>query len=221
MIEAGLLADIDREWDALGDQLVHTGQGGGDQARDVLRSVAADPDAVLGGLIAAAQAGETLAGRIVVQAMLPKLILQARRDRSANLGDYLAQLWLRIGTYPLQRRPRRIAANLALDTLKAVRREHSPHPVRPVELAELERRLPPSSLLASGDDLSARRVLRGARRLGLIDELTSHVLAAVYVEGLSSRDAAARFGCSADSIRWRCSRALRRLAGHADKLAVA
>ena len=77
------------------------------------------------------------------------------------------------------------------------------------------------SMSPPGDDLTARRVLREARQLGLMDDLTARVLHAVYLDGLSSQDAATRFGCSAESIRWRCSRALRRLAGHAETLAAA
>lgn len=219
MIDAALMDRIDREWGDLSHELV-AWDAGGRRARDVLDDVAADPDGVLGWLIAQTQAGDALAGRIVCQAMLPKLILMAGRDPRAGLDDYLAQLWLRIGSYPLDRRRERIAANLALDTLKAIRQEYRSLP-SPVEQDELERQLPPSPPVEFGEELSARRVLRGAGRLGLLDDFTSRVLLAVYVEGLSSQEAAARFGSTAGSIRWRCSRAVRLLARHADELAVA
>ncbi len=89
---------------------------------EVLGRVRDDPDAVLAAVIGAAQRGDLQAGRIVVQAMLPKLVRMCSRDADNDLQTYLACLWETVVTYPLERRPARVAANLALDTLKRAKR---------------------------------------------------------------------------------------------------
>src|SRR5439155_10227472 len=67
---------------------------------------------------------EQLAGRVVFQAMLPGLkSLSLRLGRSVVSFEELWQvlfacLWERIMTYPVERRPSRVAANLLRDTLK-------------------------------------------------------------------------------------------------------
>lgn len=205
-------------------------------ADDVLGAIRDRPDEVLAALIAVHQdrtgdnrhgpttrPSSELAGRIVLQTMLGKLVTMARRDRRHAVEDYVGQLWAGIGCYPLARRPRRIAANLALDTLKAVTGDRvcgeSGHPVAvPVSADELERAGLASSVPADVegvDDLSAHRVLRTARELELIDDATRRLLVGVYVEGLSSTEAADRFGISPATVRYRCSRAIRNLAAHA------
>jgi hypothetical protein len=94
---------------------------------DVLASVAGAPDVILGFLLEQAHAGHALAGRTVLQTMLGKLVLmsgsgQARRQVHA-LDDLVGHMWIQISRYPLRSRPQRIAANLALDTLKAALRD--------------------------------------------------------------------------------------------------
>ena len=171
---------------------------------EVLASVRDDPDAGLGGLLGGQHAGDALAGRLVVQAMLPKLVLMAARDAEASLDEYLAAFWVRVATYPLARRPGRIAANLALDTLKSVKA------ARPRAVMALPT-VPVSDPLAD-----ATTVLDAGVRLGVIDALTRRTLEVVYVGGRTSRDAAAVLGTSPDAVRWRCSkgvRALRAVAG--------
>ncbi|OYO12090.1 hypothetical protein CGZ98_07850 [Enemella evansiae] len=182
----------------------------------VLERIAEQPDATLAALLAEDAAGCPLAGRVVLQTMLPKLRRMARRDPSAGIDDYLAQLWLVIRRYPLDRRPRRIAANLALDTLKAVRAERHQQLV-PVAEPELERLLPP--VLEAADELTARRLIRAARRLGLIDRATGALLATVYAEGCSGAAAAERHHANPGAVRQRCHVAVRRMRAHAAELA--
>jgi DNA-directed RNA polymerase specialized sigma24 family protein len=62
-------------------------------------------------------------------------------------------------------------------------------------------------------------VLADARRLRLIDDVTHRTLWTVYVAGLTSQQAAEVLGTTAGAVRWRCSHALRRLAGRARLLA--
>ena len=171
---------------------------------DAFARVPHDPDAVLLALLTAQAAGDDLAGRVVVQAMVPKLVRMAVRDDGATFDDYLAALWVRVATYPVHRRPQRVAANLALDTLKTVKgtRTHPP------------RALP--AVVVPDPLADATVVLDAGVRLGAIDGLTRKTLEAVYVEGRTSRAAGDVLGMSADTVRWRCSkgvRALRAVAG--------
>lgn len=187
---------------------------------DLLAAVSGDPDAVLGALIAICLRGDSLAGRVVVQAMLPKMILMARRDAEHDLGAYLAALWERVQTYPLARRPQRVAANLALDTLKAVKRQST----RAKASVVVTDWAAPAGL-ASAEEVAHRRrggaarVLSRAAALGVIDDHAREVLSVVYLDGRSAAQAGRELGLSPEVVRARCSRAVRRLRSYAPELA--
>lgn len=87
---------------------------------------AEETDELLGALVCLAQDGQRMAGQVVLQAMLPKLSKMARTAnmittdavtledrRHVGIATFLEVL----SSYPVQRRPRRVAANLYLDTL--------------------------------------------------------------------------------------------------------
>jgi DNA-directed RNA polymerase specialized sigma24 family protein len=173
------------------------------------------------------------AGRVVLQTMLGKLVAMARRDRRHAVEDYVGALWARTGSYPLQRRRRRVASNLALDTLKCVTGEQSEIACRPCPGEEFDR-LDQRRLVGWGlglpvttsdedkpSELTAHRVLRAARDLGLIDDSTRRLLLSVYAEGMTSRQAAEKYGLSPTTVRFRCSRAVRRMARHASAISAA
>jgi DNA-directed RNA polymerase specialized sigma24 family protein len=181
----------------------------------VLAAIPSDPDAVLAALLQEVAEGCRVAPRVVLRAMLPKMIVMARRDPTASLEDYLAHLWLRISTYPLNRRPRRIAANLALDTLKAVKADQAPLVVPVAELDDDRAWHEPT------DDLSARRLLRAAVDLRLIDPTTHATMVNVYADGLPEAEVAARHRVTSTTVRRRCNRGIRVLAAHATRLAEA
>ncbi len=91
-------------------------------------------DAVLVGLLERAQDGDRLAGRVVLQTMLPAAVRVAQgiTGRPDVLGDQdeafalvLASLWQVIATYPVASRRKKVPANLYLDTLAIVRRGHT------------------------------------------------------------------------------------------------
>lgn len=174
----------------------------------------ADADEVLHFLVAEHQAGDPIAGRVVLQAMIPKIITMARgwqRTQVDPMGDLVSQMWIQIDQYPLVARPRKVAANLAMDSLKHVRKlwaadapeeKASPTPGFWFEGVEPEEPVV--------DDVTAAGILLEALEMGLISERVHAILTAVYDEGLSGREAAARFGVSVDSIRFHCSRSIRR-----------
>lgn len=195
---------------------------------EVLGQVRRRPDPTLAALLAECAGGDLVAGRVVLQAMLGKIVRMASTDRFATAGDYVSALWCRIQSYPLTTRPRRIAANLALDTLKAVVRDRGDLSAR--ECVQMSPdlvfdQLCDEILTAEALDhsrvsrLDARRVVSTATRLGLVDRTTGDVLLSVYEDGLSGRDAARRHRLSPALVRSRCSRAVRCLADHAVLLA--
>ena len=231
-----VVARLDEEWRELVDRTPepppvwrrHLALAGCPGLDAVLARASRGDDEVLRPLLVEAHQGDALAGRVVLQALLGRLVGMARRDREAGVDDYVAALWCVLASYPLARRPARIAANLALDTLKTVHRERAGWgragvTCRPVgdeleRLLEIEERRSAVGLAAGQDGLSAASVIEATRRLQLIDEVTGGLLHHVHVEGLSGRDAALRAGTSAGSLRVRCHRGVRRLAAHAPAL---
>lgn len=176
---------------------------------DLPATIRHSPDPVLGALLAVSEQ-RALAHRVVMQAMLGRVILDAGRDRCHGVEDYLGELWLVIASYPLERRPRSIAANIALDTRKRV----------------VGRRVPEVSV--ERDHLSATQeppvehevedLLRYARRAAILDPTSERTLRLVYQAGLASDQAATVLGITPSAVRQRCRRAIRRLAAHADQL---
>jgi hypothetical protein len=194
----------------------------------LLRRASTGDDEVLRALLTAFRAGSTLAGRTVLQAMLGRLVRLAGRDRVATVDEYVGALWCVLAQYPLTRRPVRIAANLGLDTLKAVHRDRrwgsSAGPPVGLPGAAWERLLEQTSRRVALDHaaeqgaVTASSLIDAGRRLELVDAATGRLLEHVYVDGLSGREAAARGGTTPGSLRVRCSRAVRRLAEHAPAL---
>ena len=96
-----------------------------DDIDDIDAGAAEDKDAKLGALTRLTHAGDALAARTVLQAMLPKLRHIARyadisRDRQDDRGQVAVGAFLTtLHRYPIDRRPTGIAGNLALDTLHA------------------------------------------------------------------------------------------------------
>jgi len=200
-----------------------------DSLDDVLSLGQLKSDATLSALLTEVSNGDILAGRTVLQSMLGRLVRMAQRDHQAGVDEYIAALWCAIRSYPLSARPGRIAANLSMDAFKTVYRERQwlrqgvvtpwpPHRfmegVVPHRMGVPER-LPDTD----GGPPTAVEVLSAGLRLRLIDEPTRRLLHSVYVDGLSSDEAARRHLTSPGSVRVRSSKAMKRLAAHAARLA--
>jgi hypothetical protein len=196
---------------------------------DVLSAARLNSDPVLAALLAEVSIGDQVAGRVVLQALIGRMVRMAQRDPRSSVDDYLALLWCVINNYPLQRRPVRIAANLSLDTLKAVSREHRWLGRGDVTLwpssESLEELLSPVGLdgtpydSAPPVDVEVHEVLEAGRQLRLIDDSASALLQSVYVDGMTGTQSARRFHTSAGMIRVRCSKAIRQLAAYSVELA--
>ena len=173
-------------------------------AREALERARRDGDPWLAQLVRATQSGDELAGRCVVQAVLGRLTAIARRDTRLDLDQLVGALWLRIRSYPLERRPRAIVSNLVLDARKDAVAELRPLPVTP----------PPTPRRHA----VAANLLVEAVRIGVIDAGIAEVMSSVYVLGLSGEAAAQRHGVTPTTVRWRCSAGMRRLAQAREQL---
>jgi len=190
-------------------------------------------DAVLLALLELAQAGDVLAGRTVLQAMLGKAVRvaasAARRaefggDQQEALSCTVAALWQAVQTYPVARRPSRVAANLALDTLGLVQRGHTGSSLRgravpevPIadvrtvaEDGQLEQAAPEPA------DAELYTLLAWAVRCRVLALAEAQLLIRVYgVDAhrrpVDVRAIAAQEGISWPALRQRCHRLARRL----------
>lgn len=190
---------------------------------DVLRRAADQPDAVLAALLAEVANDDRVAGRAILQSMIGRMMAMAQRDYRAGVEDYLSALWCVIQSYSLPRRPAKIAANLSMEALKIVSGER--RWLRYAEVAPW----PPSAFLDPGVELirwrqhlrdpDAPDVLAYGLDLGLLDQTNLGLLHSVYVDGLTSEEAAARHGSTPGAVRVRCSKAVRRLADASAQLA--
>ena len=194
---------------------------------EVLQAVRSAPDEVLGFLIQRCQLGDATAGRTVLQSMLGKLVRMsytgvAARENNA-LDDLVTHMWCRIALYPLSARPIRVAANLALDTLKSAHRDWRATAEVPLPTTTVINALDANQLSTPSPTPSAEVLIDAAHRLGLITRTTRDILVAVYgPEELSGEVAAQRWSCSPGAIRTRCKEAVRgRLAPHAEQLLAA
>ena len=131
-------------------------------------AAAASKDALLLPLVRLAR-DEPLAARVVLEALAPGLtrlaerVIFEERDRDELWALILGHAWQQIRSYPLERRPRKIAANLILETRRAALAEFTRDRLRRRELPPgplSERAAAPVS--ADVDTLLARAVAAGA-----------------------------------------------------------
>ncbi len=181
-------------------------------------------DAVLLPLLVRAQ-HEPLAGRVVLQAMLPGLKgLSARLARSVVSFEELWQilfacLWERIVTYPVERRPGRVAANLLRDTLKRtlaeLKREAKAQGqlLSEVPLDELDDLLAADAASDAEADgsVDVEAILKRAVVAGRVSAEEAEVILATEVDGVPLAVVAERLGVSYNAVKIRRQRAEQRL----------
>jgi hypothetical protein len=179
-----------------------------------------DADALLAQVVAAALEGRVLASRVVLQRVLGALVrIAVRRTRSAprrcaSLFDELCSTaWLVIGSYPLARRPRLIAANICRDTeyLTCVRPErlHDRRRCGPLR----ERDEPIVDLSGRPTSHPSDELHRLLRDVGCDAALAEPELALLdaLAKGASTPTIAAALGCTDRTVRNRRDRLLGRL----------
>lgn len=189
-------------------------------------------DALLLALVRLAQAGHQLAGRVVLQAMLPKLGKMSCRTPGTTSDDAWAEdrhhitvatCWDVITTYNTDRRTTTVAGNLAMDTLNALTRPaRRPRPVEtptdPATLAAVD--IPTGEPAEPGEltvDADLAELLGWALGHGHVTPDEATVLRLVYTPdddgaaGSRSETAARQLGLSAAAVRQRCARTRRKL----------
>jgi DNA-directed RNA polymerase specialized sigma24 family protein len=180
-------------------------------------------DAVLLALLLRAPR-EQLAGRVVLQAMLPGLkSLSSRLARSVVSFEELWQilfvcLWERIVTYPVDRRPNRVAANLLRDTLKRtlaeLRREANALAQLPeLSLDDLDDLLGAAASPAADADGHGEpeALLRRAIAAGAVTSEEAELILATEIDGVPMAAVAERLGLSYNAVKIRRQRAEQRL----------
>lgn len=178
------------------------------------RGNAGNKDAVLCALLALAR-DDALAGRVVLQALLPGLKQLARRtlfessERETFWELLLAHTWSRIRSYPLASRPRSVAANLLFDSLQRTLRELS---------RERRQRRRHDGGLNESPSVSGldqpELVLRDAVHAGAITTAEARLIFVVRLERRPLADAATEQGIDYNVARVRLQRAERRLLVH-------
>jgi hypothetical protein len=193
----------------------------------LLRACGSDPvveigaaDALLAQVVAAALEGRVLASRVVLQRVLGALVrIAVRRTRSAPrrcaplFDELCSTAWLVIGSYPLARRPRLIAANICRDTeyLTCVRPERLHDRRRCVPLRERDEPIVDLSgrlVTHSSDEL--RRLLRDVGSTTALAEPERALLDAL-AKGASTAAIADALGCTDRTVRNRRDRLVGRL----------
>ncbi|MCL1907239.1 MAG: hypothetical protein FWG08_04915 [Propionibacteriaceae bacterium] len=171
----------------------------------ILNSIRHDPDHVLTELLTACQDGHVLAGRTIIQALLPKIILMSTANPFPPVEHILSALWIRIAHYPLTKRPHSIAANLVLDARKDA-------------VAECRSRviIPVNSPTTVHDDNQINQehvhtIIDLARHMELATAQSLNILEKVYLDGLPSARVAELFTMTPAAVRRRVSDTVRRL----------
>lgn len=187
------------------------------------RAPSEEKDRVLLALLRRART-EELASRLVLQAMLPglKTLAAAMLRRHPEHGDPALdreELWQvlfvemlqRIKTYPLERRPGSVAANLVLDVKHAVLAEAQTARVAAGELPLDEPLEPDEQALRVRPGVDVEEPLRRAVQAKAITAADAELLLLVDVDGVTLREAAGRVGLSYNLARIRVQRARKRL----------
>jgi DNA-directed RNA polymerase specialized sigma24 family protein len=171
---------------------------------------AAAKDELLVALVRIA-ADEPLAARVVLEAIVPGMarlaerIIFDARDRDELWALLLGHAWQLIRRYPLARRPRRIAANLLLDTRRAAL----------ADLAEerRERREPTRrcSCAAASSGGGVEALLRRTVAAGALSGQEAELILETRIDGVSLARLAAESGIPYHTLNVRRLRAERRL----------
>jgi DNA-directed RNA polymerase specialized sigma24 family protein len=206
-------------------------------ARDLLAFLhtapAAQTDAPLLALLALAR-DDTLAGRTLLQVLLPALKVQTERIACAScLRDEVWEVllyfaWETICTYPLERRRVGVATKLVLDVLHRATRELHHRPVASYGSARLHRRpllasectgaeaTPPpdehaDEPVSQPAPLPADAVLLAAAAASVLDPWDVELILRTRVDGVRLRLLAQALGLSYHALRQRRQRAEKRL----------
>mgnify|MGYP001164807277 FL=1 len=219
---------MNREWDGLAEaasalSLVHASACDALLGCDTLDDIVTccGDDRVCRALLALAQSRGplgTLAGRVVLQAMVPALMEIASRHPGVEPEEYVSTAWLVIMSLDGARVRRAVLTRLVLDTLKVLSREKGRRS-RLDLLATLDDDL--TLAWACADRSDAEPLLDRARALHLVTDSTAALLRSIYDDGMAPALAASVHGLTHAAARQRSSSTIRRLRVHRDALLAA
>ena len=209
-----LFDQLEREWVALGinrraarrlpDVLAITGGHDLDAVRRwVVAARPAESDRVLVALVARAIEGDQLAGRVLLQLLLPGTRRLARKwwalgTEAEREAAAVAAVYDRIRCYPLARRPQKVAANVLLDAGALLRRQV--HDSR--GLVGLDKVGEPASTThAEHPSLELADVLREAVADGVIEQADAVLIAASRIGGRRLAELARERGAALRTVQ--------------------
>jgi hypothetical protein len=223
---------LDREWRQLAsgrraarrlaDVLAVAGLDPLDSLADLERHVRSaspeDADQVLLALVTrAARQDDALAARVLLQLLLPGTRNLARRwwalgDHDERAAAAVAAVYRRIRTYPVERRPGRVAANILLDAARELRRAvprlvatPTAEPIAPAAHAA-------SAGTADNAAVELAEVLADAVAAGVIEHRDAQLIAQSRIAGRRIADIAVDHRLGTRALWDRRQRAERRLA---------
>ncbi|MCA0296942.1 MAG: hypothetical protein LCH96_16850 [Actinobacteria bacterium] len=181
-------------------------------------------DAMLLALLRLAQAGHQLAGRILLQQMLPSIGKLTKTSPSQPTSDNrwaedrrhiaVAEFWDLVSTLNLERHEHGIATTLHMRMVSRIFGRRSPHQTLPVGDADdvwtAATPHQPAQTEDTGPTLA--EVLQWGVRTQIITTTDAELLTHIYIGDHTAVEAAARFDLTHAQARQRCSRATRRLA---------
>lgn len=178
-------------------------------------------DEVLAALVGLAR-GDDCAARVVLQLLLPgcKAMMRGipRREADERTAVVAAALFDRIRTYPLERRPRRIAGNILMDVWHRLLRWEGDRRTGHASIERLPESMQPMAQQPE-PATEAVALLDWAVRRGHLDRESARLIALTRLAGVSVESVAAAHGLNAQSLRRRRQRAEQRLRAAALALA--
>ena len=155
---------------------------------------------------------DEVAVRTLVQVLLPGARALARRvgwmgPPAVCAGLVVPELWARVRTYPVERRPARVAANVLADVAHVLLRSEGQPKVELVPLDDLDE----ADLVAEAEDCCVAAellgVLAAAVAAGWLPAHAANLIATTRVFDVSCAEVAATEGIAPQSVRRRRQRA--------------
>lgn len=187
-----------------------------------------EADTYLHALVARA-AHDPLAARIVLQRLLPPVISIAKRRGKLHsggiegaIGDLVTQAWFVITSYPIERRPRKVAANMVRDieyhefvSANRPRRTRVDF-IDHGNFTSGNLGSPHSGTTAAPDDDAIRNLLLELERRGVSD-LRREIIK-LSCAGWTCTDIGLQFGMPERTVRWHRTEALKSAESFVDEL---
>jgi hypothetical protein len=157
-----------------------------------------EADGVLLGLVNRAVVGDGLAARVLLQLLLPGTRGLARRwwalgDRDERAAAAVMAVYQRICSYPVQRRPAKVAANILMDAAQELRRA-VPRVVAVPSADPAVCFAPERDEVISNPAVELAEVLQDAVRDGIVDADDAALIARSRIAGDRMADLAAHRG---------------------------